>query len=81
MFHQEHIITSELVRVEAPGLASREVLISDGSLLRLEELAPFSLDVVLDVERVFLTASEFAASNPLKAPIPLDGRVNLAHPA
>jgi hypothetical protein len=27
MFHQEHIITSEFVRVEAPGLAFREVLV------------------------------------------------------
>jgi hypothetical protein len=39
MFDQEHMITSELVRVEAPGLASRQLLISDGSLLHLEELA------------------------------------------
>jgi hypothetical protein len=37
MFHQEHIITSEFVRVEAPGLASREVLIPECGFLRLDD--------------------------------------------
>jgi len=43
IFHQEHIITSEFVRVEAPGLASREVLKSECGFLRPEELATFRL--------------------------------------